>query len=206
MPEPLFSFLELVTAPATEPISRAEAKTHLREDGTAQDTHIDGLIIAARQAIEAYIGRGLIDQTWDLKLSRFPNGEAEGDAIILPYPPLSSVTSVKYVNGSGVETTLVVNTDYVVLKPSGPNADRGLIDLAYGKEWPTPREQKDAVRVRFIAGYGASGNNVPAAIRNAMLLLIGDFYENREAQIVGPSVSANAAVRNLLAPYRIPAF
>jgi len=44
--------LEIITAPVTTPISRAELKTHLRVDTTAEDDYIDTVILAATDYFE----------------------------------------------------------------------------------------------------------------------------------------------------------
>lgn len=191
--------IEIVTPPSAEPISSTEAKLHLRETATGQDSRIAIAIEGARMAVEAMTGRAMITRTLKLSLPAFP---AE---IILPQPPLASatqVTSVKYVDTDGTEQTLVLDTDYRVLAPSGPQAAPGRVILAYDKTWPTPRTQPDAVRITFVAGYGSTGTSVPGPLREAMFLLLGDAYENREGQIAGATISENRAVQNLLWPFR----
>lgn len=198
---------ELVTAPAVEPLLLEEAKDHLRESGDPmpQDTEIESRIQAAREAIEHELGRALITQTWRLYLDRFPSSHSRRDGlwdpgwITLPKAPIQAVTSVQYVAPGGTLTALVVNTDYVAQLAGVERHVRP----AYSLSWPTPRDEPDAVRIEFRCGYGDSGDAVPEAIRNAMRLLVGDLYENREAQIVGTIVAQNASVERLLAPYRV---
>ena len=192
--------IEVVTAPATEPLTASDAKTHLRETATGQDTRIALAIESARMAVENFTGRALITRTLSMKLPGFPC------EIILPRAPLASATqvdSVKYVDNDGVEQTLVLDTDYRVLAPSGPQADHGRIILPYNGSWPTPRGQPDAVRVQWTAGYATTASGVPGALREAMLLLIGDAYENREAQIANGALSINRTVENILWPFRL---
>lgn len=193
--------IEVVTAPAVEPISTTDAKTHLRETATGQDTRIAVAIESARMAVEAWTGRALITRTLDLKLPGFPR------EIVLPYAPLASatqVTHVKYVDTDGAEQTLVLDTDYRVLAPSGPQCSHGRIILQYNETWPSTRAQPDAVRVRWVAGYATSATgSIPGALKDAMLLLIGDSFENREAQVAGTSMAENKAVQNLVWPFRL---
>lgn len=186
--------LTLVTAPASEPLTTAEAKSHLRVDTTDDDTLIDAFVKAARQYVEEDMGRALITQTWDYTLDKFPS---DGSAIQLPRPPLVSVTSITYVDSNGATQT-VTSTDYIV------NAGKrnGEITLAYGKSWPATREQANAVTIRFVAGYGAA-SAVPESIRTAIRLTVGDLYSNREASIIGVSHTDNPAVASLLGPYRL---
>lgn len=187
--------LRLVTAPAEEPIALATAKTHLRVDATDDDALITSLIVAARQYAEAVMRRQLVTATWDLALDAWP----VGDTITVPLPTLQSVASIKYKDSAGTEATMAA-TDYIVDTMQEP----GRVVLAYGKSWPSVTLYPvSAVTVRFTAGYGAAAT-VPEAIRQAALLLIGHWYENREAVNVGNVVTPiPMAVDALLAPYRV---
>lgn len=195
--------LALVTAPAAEPLTRTEAKTHLRVDTsfTADDTLIDALITTARQHVENHTRRALVTQTWDLFLDGFPSS----NEICVPLPALQSVTSLKYTDSAGAVTTWST-ANYIVDTAHAP----GRIVPAYGVYWPvfTP-SPSNPVAVRFVAGYGAAAA-VPEAIKAALKLLIGHWYENREA-VTGISNSTALApvplaVEALLAPYRVWGF
>lgn len=183
--------ITIVTPPATEPITSTEAKAHLRVDDTASDTLITALIPAARQYAEDYLQRGLITQTLRLSLDVFPAD------VIEVYPSLQSVTSIKYTDTDGVLQTWDI-ANYLVDTYSTP----GRITPAYGVEFPSTRTQMNAVEVVFVAGYGAA-DDVPQAIKQALLLLIGHWYENREAVNVGGTANElPLAIDALLAPYR----
>ncbi len=177
------------TPPAVEPITLAEAKLHLRVDLDDDDDLITSLIVAARQVCEGRLRRALVTQVWDLTLCGFP----ECGPIRVPLPPLVSVGSVKYRDGAGVQQTLSGSV-YVVAAGTP-----GAIHLADGQSWPTTQEHPEAVTVRFTAGYGAAAA-VPDCIKAAMKLLIGHWYENREAVNVGNITSeVPMAVTALLA-------
>lgn len=203
--------LKLVTAPAAEPITTALAKTHLRVDHSSDDTLIASLVKAARYEAERITGRALITQTWDWFADEFPyqslhNSRGE---IVLPLPPLQSVTSIVYIAADGVSTTLAASK-YAVSESDAsgaisPWAPRGRVAPAYGESWPTTRSDIDAVRVRFVAGYGTGGANVPDALLQAMYLLIGAWYTHREEIVMGVSIGsmpAPVAAKALLAGYR----
>lgn len=155
--------LVLVTAPAVEPLTAAEARARLSlPAGTPSDDVLNALIKAARQEIDGkdgWLGRALITQTWEIVLDRFPCG-----AIRLPLPPLQSVTSVTYFDGAAVEQTLA-GSSYQVLagEPAG---------LAIVGAWPALRQGRENVRIRFVAGYGASGSAVPEPIRMAIAMKV----------------------------------
>jgi hypothetical protein len=73
------------------------------------------------------------------------------DAIELPYPPLISITSVKYDDVAGVEQTLTAVTDYRTL--GSGSKGRQAVAPAYGKIWPQARADAETVRIRFQSGY-----------------------------------------------------
>lgn len=189
--------LTLVTAADELPVTLAEAKAHLRVLNTADDTYISGLILAATAHLDGrsgVLGRSLVTQTWDLRCNAFPCGTR--GRIELPLPPLQSVTSVKCLDGTGTEQTLD-SAAYVV----EPGHIFGRIRPAYGLTWPATLDDDGAVRIRFVAGYGAA-SDVPAAIKHAILLLVGHWWVNREAvgDVKGPVAMT---VDALVAPYRI---
>ena len=191
--------LALVTPPAQEPVMLDEAKAHLRVDDDTEDAYIASLIVAAREWCENYQRRAYITQTRELRLDGFPRRPF----IRLPRPPLQQVTAIKYVTADGTETTLDAS-QYVVDTASQP----GRVLLAPGASWPAVDLQPGgAVRITYTCGYGDTPDKVPAAIRRAILLLVGHLYENREAVVVGSaSKELPFAVTALLSPGRVPDF
>lgn len=173
--------LSLVTAPSVEPITTSVAKLHLRVDHSTDDALIDTLCAAARDYVETATRRKMITQTYDLKLDGFPSHD---QPIWLPFPPVSSVTSVSYVDTNG-DTQTWSSSYYTTDLPAGPHARMGRIVPAYNYDYPQTREVINAVTVRFVVGYGAAGSSVPGALLAAMKLLIGHWYEHRESVVVG---------------------
>jgi uncharacterized phiE125 gp8 family phage protein len=190
--------ISVVTGPVYEPISLQEAKDHLRVRHSDQDALIEALITAARQHLDGpagTLGRCLITQTLRVTMDEWP------DEIILPCPPLISVTSIEYQDGGSPTYTAL--TSYQVTSISEP----GKIKPAYGEWWPTIQcGLYDAIRVTYTAGYGAHPGAVPLAIKQAMLLMIGDMYENAETQIIGTIVTQSKTVDALLGPYMVHSF
>ncbi len=189
--------LKLVTAPTTEPLTMTEAKTHLRVDYTDDDGLIANLITVTRGAVETVTRRALITQTWDWTLDAFPAGRD----LIVPLPPLQSVTSITYVDIDGNSST-VSASDYYVDTVSEP----GRIRLKSGTSWPSVTlREANGVTVRFVAGYGGI-NAVPARIRHAMLLMMGHLFENRENVTAIPGGKLDViphGAESLLATYRL---
>lgn len=190
----------VVTPPAAEPLDRATVQRHLRVFDAAEDTYLDDLIATARAHAEAHTRRALITRTLDLVLDAFPGGDG---VIDLPLGKVSSVVSVSYVDAAGVTQT-VAPADYVIDLGDLP----AHVLPAYGKTWPSPRAQASAVRVRFLAGYGAAPADVPPDIRRALLLLCGHWYEHREVVLASNLIPTPLpfAVSALLGPHRVLGF
>ena len=170
--------LKIYTAPTSEPVSLVEAKLHLRVDDTIDDTLITSLITTARETVEGISRRALVSQTWDLFLDEFP----EGDELLLPFPPLQSTgLTVQYTNQDNVlAPATFASTNYAVDIYSEP----GRIKLVYGAAWPGDTLYTlNGVHVRFTAGFGAAAT-VPLKYKQAILLLVGHWYANRE-QVAG---------------------
>jgi uncharacterized phiE125 gp8 family phage protein len=184
----------VITQPLFEPVTLTEAKEHLRVTQSAEDDLIAALITAAREAAENYTHRALCEKTLEYYCDAFPC------QIVLPQPPVQSATSVKYIDRDGVEQTLAAS-EYQLHAQNEP----ALIVEAYGKTWPGTRDELNAVRVRYVAGY-ASADDVPGPIKAALLLMIGHLYENREDSIGGTLNELPFGSRCLLNPYRILRF
>jgi uncharacterized phiE125 gp8 family phage protein len=159
-----------ITDATVEPLTLAEAKLHLRVDGSDEDALITALITATRTACEYRCLRTLLQTTWELTQDSFT------DALRLDYPRIMAVVSVKYLDTDGVQQTLA-GTEYLLDADSEP----GYVVPAYGKAWPETYGQVNAVKVRYTAGYGTTADKVPAPIKQWMLLHIGHYYKNREA-------------------------
>ena len=178
----------LVSGP-TEVITTAEAKTHLRVDHSNDDTYIDALVTAARQHVEKATRRAVGAQTWDYFWDSFASH------IEIPKPPLVSITTVKYTDSDGTQQT-ATGTLYT----TDADATPGLVHLAYDQSWPSYRAIPNTIEIRAVVGSAT----VPKPIEQAMLLLVGHWYENREEVVVGTITSQlTMAVDALLAPYRI---
>ena len=196
--------LRLITAPAVQPLTLAEAKAHLRVDSSDDDFLIASLIDAARAYVDGkdgFLGRALVTQTWEVVIDEFPENE-----IKIPLPPLQSVVSIKYDDSAGVEQTLAT-TEYTVDAVSEPG---WVVPVTTG--WPASIfEGINAVRIQFVAGYPPGTDspvdlaaNVPGSVKAAMLLHVGAFYAHRENVVVGQTaVLLPWASEQLLRPYRV---
>jgi len=183
----------LVTAPAIEPITTAEAAQQCEvADGIAyHERKLNSLIQAAREKVETDTGRAIISQTWDYTFDLFPYGL---EPIYLPKSPVSSVTSLKYYDTSNVQQTLATTVYKTFL-----DREPAEIRLKYQQQWPFLYGEQGVITVRFVCGYGAAATAVPESLKAAMLLLIGTWFENREAEM--PVITNDRAYDSLIARF-----
>lgn len=161
-----------LTQPSVEPVSVSMARQHLRVDDDTDNLYIASLISVAREMAEVELDRTLLTTRWQMKLDGFPAGD-----IRLPRPPMSLIQTsvvVSYVPSDGTVATLP-SSEYRVDNTSTP----GVIRPLYSGTWPTYLNDANSVTVTWWAGYGDDGGQVPAVIKNAMLLILTELYENR---------------------------
>lgn len=189
--------LTLKTAPSEAILDLADVKAHLRVDTTADDALIGALITAASQRVDGplgTLGRALVTQTWTWSLDRFPfHPDRARQSVRVPLPTLQTVNSIRYIDTDGNTQTLDPSL-YLVDIASEP----GRLAPAYRTCWPLARCIPNAVTIEFSAGY-ANAAAVPQLIKQAMLLLIGAWYENRDAI----SAEFPPIVDELLSAFRI---
>ncbi len=185
--------LTRATPPAVEPVTLTEAKIHLRVDTDTDDAYISTLITAAREWCEQYVDRTLVQTQWTMRLDSFPY------EIELPRPPIAAsgtATAVTLTYTLGDDSTATLSTTaYRVDRNSTP----GVVRQLRAGTWPANLDDYNAVSVTWWAGYGSDGSSVPAAIRHAMLMLIGHWYESRSSVLVGSiSKEVEFGVKSLL--------
>jgi len=164
----------------------------------AEDDLLTAIIQASREYVENYTRRALLTQTWYLYLDAFP----DCDYIKLPWGNLQSVTSVKYKDYEGTETTMTVTDEYLV-ETNGEGVGR--IVLPYGVTWPTfTAYPSNPITIEYVCGWTAAAL-VPEAIRAACKLVCADLWTNREGQSVGSAqiYFENPVVQRLLYSHRL---
>ena len=182
----MYPTVKIATAAADTPVTLTEAKAHLRYDLTTEDTLITTLIKVATEYAEKRLSRALITQTWDLYLEDFP---AE-DTIILPFPPLQTISHVKYYDKNNIlQTWASSNYDVDSIREPGR-----IVQSATGAGYPNTYDRPNAVNIRFVAGYGAASTNVPETIRAGIKLLISHLFENREGITVGAALASQIPI------------
>ncbi|MCP5004524.1 MAG: hypothetical protein GY941_11395 [Planctomycetes bacterium] len=167
----------------SEALNLNDVKTHLNITSDSDDEPLNVFIAGIRHKTETYLGKTLITSTWEYKLDCFD------EIIDLPMTPVATIESIYYIDDDGASQLF---TDYQFdaggrLKPS------------YGNEWPSTRDQFDAVTVTYTAGK----TDVQPDIALAMLLWVGSCDISRENSIIGVSVTEiPEGARALLDPYR----
>jgi len=156
----------LITAPTAEPVTLAEIKTHLRISDDVHNTELWNLIIEGRKYIEMHTGRSLMPQTWDYYMDSFSS-----DIIEIPYPPLVSITSVKYQDTNDTEQTFAASNYNV-----DTNHKPGRITLDPNASYPSTYSDYNAVVIRFVSGY-ANANSVPEEFKRAIKLYVQWMFD-----------------------------
>lgn len=192
---------KVVTASAHLPVTMREAKDHLEEaqDRTEHDNNIWECLKAASDAVEIRSGEKLVDTTIDEYCDGFPGS----DHFKLTYGPLKSITSLKYTDSDDSETTWGAS-NYFADTVSQP----GRLYRAFGISWPSVTlKPKNAIVIRYVAGYGTAAE-VPPGYRRAIKLILGELYFNRERTVVGQGLVSIAlkAADNLVDQRRIRRF
>lgn len=210
-----FPRIVVTTDPASEPVSTAEAKTHLRipSSATSEDTYIDALVTAARLYVEEYTERKLITQTVteyrdalpgdvDKRLpqqGRVSDAKTSGVKFIeLRATPVQSVSSVTTYDDAD-NGTVWASSNYRL----SPGGQRSRLAPTGSAAWPTYTRNTDGIVIEYVAGYGAA-SDVPAPIVEAIKMLVAHWYENREAEVIGKiPTELKVGVDALLRPYRV---
>ncbi|MGH9505048.1 MAG: head-tail connector protein [Terriglobales bacterium] len=193
------------TQPTSEPVSLDEAKNFLRVDITDDDDFISLMITAARESCEAFCNRSFATKGYLQTLDAFPyfaDSQTNQGAYPPSYysspnystlwnysqmiklfaPPAIAVQSIEYIKPDGTTGTLAQNTDFVLDNVNEP----ARIFPMPGGIWPPCQYLPNAVRIHFTAGYGGDGNQaLPVRCKIAMLQLLANWYENREAAMQG---------------------
>lgn len=170
--------IEETTVP-DEALPVEDFKAHLRlgtgfGQETAQDEVLAGFLRAAISAIEARTGKALIMRgfAWTLNFWR------DRSAQVLPVAPVTEIKRVTVVDGSG--------TRFDVPQPSywlERDAQRPRLRPA-GSGLPMIPSAGSVV-IEFDAGFGASWDDIPPDLKQAVLMLAAHYYEYRHETNLG---------------------
>lgn len=197
---------QIVTHPVAEPVSPVELQEHVvADDGILCPIKADGLIAAAREQIEETLGIAMITQTWIVALDRWPTGQepwwdgvrqgamselsGSNKTYELPRFPLISVTGVNVYNEAGSATAVNVSNTFDIDTYQRP----GRISLKQGAVWPVALRSVNAIEITYTAGFGATKDDVPFALRQAVMMLAGYLWEHRGECSIGSAYHDSGA-------------
>ncbi|MBF0406469.1 MAG: phage head-tail connector protein [Candidatus Riflebacteria bacterium] len=185
---------KITTPPISEPVTLAEAKAHLRVLDTNEDVLIQSLISAAREYAESVTGRAFVSRTITAVCDSFPSGRS----ISLPVGPLISVVSVNYTDKDNNTFSF---TDFSADTFGNPPK----LVLNTSASWPgAALLSVNPIQIVYRAGF-ESNSDIPATFKQAILLLVGHWFEHREEVITGTeSYSVPFAAEALLQQWRHP--
>ena len=162
------------TLNTTPLFTTAEAKDFLKVDTTADDTLIDNLVFAATESCQIYTNQYFLKVTLEQYSDNW-------DGIYTLYKsPVISITHIKYYDSNDTEQTLA-SSNYILDNVSKP----ARIGLAVDATLPDLADRINAVHVKYTVGYGTASTDVPDGIKQAVLLTLGNWYENRQTVITG---------------------
>jgi hypothetical protein len=220
--------ISILVQPASEPVTLAEMRDHLRLDTEGSppthpdDQMIEGQIVAARHKVEAAIRRCLVRRTLLLTMSSFPqfkvafrtqgfmgfedpdDYEYRDANIELRQPPVQNVESIQYYDQNNTLQTYSADNYLVDYTPVCP-----IIQLKEGQSWPSTYGRTDAVRITYEAGYAGAGSpadatsGIPEPIIEALKLEVQLLYD-----LLDPKVREQMqdTIRRLLATYKVHTF
>ncbi len=180
----------LTTPPSVEPISLAEAKAHLRVTHADDDIYINTLITAARSTVEQFCGLALLQQSWSVFHDAWP----ELGVFSLPLAPVLAITDL-LIYGEDDVAAVLDPAHYVLDSASRPCR----LVLRQGRNFPTLGRRVNGIEIKLNAGFGATADSVPAPIKQALLIIVADWYASRGDVDAGPMP---LSARCLLHPYR----
>lgn len=182
----------LIGAPAIEPVTLAEAKSWLREDGADEDGLIQTLIVAARMTLEAYTRRFFVTQSWRLTLDAWPTSAPSHLTLTIPFAPFRSVGAIRVYDTNNVAQTLAPAS---YRAPAGNESGR----IVFSSAPPAPGRAHDAIEIDVSLGYGPLASDTPEPLRRALLTLVAHWRENRGDD--GDDTMPRSATQ-LAAPFR----
>ncbi len=184
----------LITGPGIEPVSLNEAKAWLRLDSVDEDALVTALITAARLTVEAASRRLLIHQTWRLVIDYWP----VGGIVKVQLSPFKAILAARSYDVYGNATTYDP-AGFSVDKASEPARIMAANNIA-----PVTGRPFGGIELDVQLGFGANASDVPQPLRQAMLLLVALWFENRGDGIGGAGEPLPPAIKALIAPFKRP--
>ncbi len=173
-------------------VTTAEAKAHLEYADSDRDAYIGALCSAASEMLDGphgMIGKAINEQTWTFALRTVPTGQIE-----IPIFPVKALQAVTYYNANNVSQVINVNQFRLVA-----NEDYAYLEPVAGFTWPVLYDRADAVTFTVQLGMSAA----PAGLKQAALLLVSHWFENREAVSDKAMLPVPFALESLVNRWRV---
>jgi uncharacterized phiE125 gp8 family phage protein len=182
---------QVVSESGDEPITSSYLKNFIRVDFSTDDAIISSVIKSARMLVEQFIEQALVTKSLKAYFYNFEAWDEEGSYynLTLPFSPVTAIGSVKVVGVDGTETVI---TDYVAtgLEEKNIRVNR-ILSLTTG------------TNQGYIVGYTAVNTDIAEPIKQAIAMLAGEMYENRQDSAVDVSIaSLPYNVKAILRPYK----
>ena len=158
----------LITPPALEPLTLAEAKAHLRLDTTDEDDLVTSLIVSARHAVERETRRALITQSWRVILDAWP----DPNTFRIPLAPFISLSAIRTFDVFNAAAVLGASAYFVDAQPAAAR-------VQFTLQPPNPGRAIAGIELDVVIGYGAAAASVPEPLRLAMRMLVARWFEAR---------------------------
>ncbi len=184
------------TSPAAvNPVPLDEFTAHLRmaqgfADDSAEDALLELYLRNATTVVEARIGKALIRREFKLQVTAW---NRDGH-LVLPVGPVAAIGSLSFIRGAA---TIALTADAWSLEPG---SSRQRLTGPGGGALPVIPDGYLAELV-FDAGFGASWNDVPGDLSQAVMLLAAHYFENRYGD-TEPGQGLPVAVQALLETQR----
>lgn len=186
--------LTLVTAADIEPLTLEEAKAQFRLEIDADDAIVRRYIQTARAWVEGQTKRCLAEQTWDYVIDYDWPFKYGTSRITLPLNPVTSVTSITYIDGTSPNPVLASSQYSVAARTHG-----SFIVPAYDVTWPAVRRVPGAITVRFVCG---NNDDIPEELKQACALIVAEMYEQRTPSAAKAMHEVPFGIEALISPYR----
>jgi uncharacterized phiE125 gp8 family phage protein len=158
----------LITPPAVEPVTLADARAFLKISATSEDAVLERLLRTARETVEAQAGLALISQTWRLHLDRWPRS---GRIALYRYP-VREIVEIRAYEPDGTP---------VIIEPGERHLHQGSRPQRLYLAQRANSSTLGGLEIDFISGFGETGAEVPDALKHAILTLTAHLYEFRGA-------------------------
>jgi len=188
--------LAITTAATENPVADSDLKSYAKISNSTDDALITILANSVSDWVSKYLGRSLVNQTITAYFSQYSH------KVYLPYPPAVSITSVKQKRLNSSET-FTANSDYYLMGVQDKWLEFPTTATLPAGTSPGDNVGDYQLEVVYVAGYGTTGEDVPAQIREACMRIFANSYKHREDDVIGVAVvNVDRTSYMMLQPFR----